>query len=128
MYSKNILAKFQTLRNAGIMKNAYLTAEIKNEDETKIIRVYLDIEDGVIKNTQFKCFGGVLLTVCVDELCNLMINKNINEISEISVSDLLLKIGEVEDIETLQFTLSIIDEILKEYNKILEKEAKKNNQ
>lgn len=126
--TKNILTRFQTLKNVGLIKNATVTSEIKSKDGLNLVRIYLDIEDEVIKNANFKCFGGILLTVSTDILCDLMENKNINEIANIEVASITQKLGEIEEnnLYIIEFALSIIKELLKDYNKKIEKENKKN--
>lgn len=124
MYSKNIINRFQNLQNVGLIKNSTVSGEVENKDTKALLRVYLNIENGVITLAKFKCYANVLTTVCADVLCDNLMNKNIDEIENIGIGELLTTIGEVNDISTLEFVLSVTSNLIKEYNKKLEKEQK----
>lgn len=126
MYSKEILNRFQNLKNVGLIKNASISSEVKDEKTGTLVRVYLNIEDGVIKNAKFKCFGNILTTVASDVLCDILVDEDINGITEIEVPDILSVLGEIDydKIYILEFVLSITKELVKDYNKKLEKEQR----
>lgn len=126
MYSKEILNRFQNLKNVGLIKNASISSEVKDEKIGTLVRVYLNIEDGVIENAKFKCFGNILTTVASDVLCDILVNEDINGITEIEVPDILSVLGEIDydKIYILEFVLSITKELVKDYNKKLEKEQR----
>ena len=126
MYSKEILNRFKNLQNVGLIKNCSISSEVKDEKTGTLLRVYLEIEDEVITNAKFKCFGNILTTVASDVLCDILIDEDINGISEIEVPDLLSVIGEIDadKIYILEFVLSITKELVKDYNKKLEKEQR----
>ncbi len=126
MYSKEILNRFQNLKNVGLIKNASISSEVKDEKTGTLVRVYLNIEDGVIENAKFKCFGNILTTVASDVLCDILVDEDINGITEIEVPDILSVLGEIDydKIYILEFVLSITKELVKDYNKKLEKEQR----
>ena len=126
MYSKEILNRFQNLKNVGLIKNASISSEVKDEKTGTLVRVYLNIEDGVIENAKFKCFGNILTTVASDVLCDILVDEDINKITEIEVPDILSVLGEIDydKIYILEFVLSITKELVKDYNKKLEKEQR----
>lgn len=126
MYSKEILNRFQNLKNVGLIKNASISSEVKDEKTGTLVRVYLNIEDGVIENAKFKCFGNILTTVASDVLCDILVDEDINAITEIEVPDILSVLGEIDydKIYILEFVLSITKELVKDYNKKLEKEQR----
>ena len=126
MYSKNILNRFQNLQNVGLIKNASISSEVKDEETNALLRVYLNIEDDVITEAKFKCFGNILTTVTSDVLCDILIDEDINGIAELEVPDILSVIGEIDadKVYIIEFVLSITKELAKDYAKKLEKEQK----
>jgi len=127
MYSKNILNRFQNLKNVGKILNATLSCEVEDKKSLSLLRIYLNVENEVITQAKFKCYGNILTTVSADILCDILLNINIKELSEITVTNLLSQLEEVQEISALEFVVSIKDEIIKTYNKKVEKEEKEKN-
>ena len=127
MYSNFILNRFQNLHNVGKILNATISADVEDKNTNSLLRVYLNVENNIITLAKFKCFGNVLTTVCADVLCDNLVNKNIEDITSIGVGEILSFLGEVNDINAIEFVLSVINQLVKEYNKKLEKENKHKN-
>ena len=57
MYSEKVMDHFANPRNVGEIENANAVGEVGNEVCGDIMKIYMDIEDNVIKDVKFKTFG-----------------------------------------------------------------------
>lgn len=57
VYSDKVIDHFMNPRNVGVIENASGVGEVGNPTCGDIMKMYLDIEDGVIKEAKFKTFG-----------------------------------------------------------------------
>lgn len=57
MYSEKVMDHFAHPRNVGELENANAVGEVGNPVCGDIMKIYMDIEDGIIKDIKFKTFG-----------------------------------------------------------------------
>ena len=57
MYSDKVMDHFTNPRNVGEIENANAVGEVGNAKCGDIMKIYMDIEDGFIKDVKFKTFG-----------------------------------------------------------------------
>ncbi len=57
MYSEKVMDHFAHPRNVGEIENANAVGEVGNAKCGDIMKMYMDIEDNVIKDVKFKTFG-----------------------------------------------------------------------
>ncbi len=57
MYSEKVMDHFANPRNVGEIENANAVGEVGNAKCGDIMKMYMDIEDNVIKDVKFKTFG-----------------------------------------------------------------------
>lgn len=57
MYSEKVMDHFMNPRNMGEIENASGVGVVGNPKCGDIMKIYLDIEDGIIKDVKFKTFG-----------------------------------------------------------------------
>ena len=57
MYSEKVMDHFANPRNVGEIENANAVGEVGNEVCGDIMKIYMDIQDNVIKDVKFKTFG-----------------------------------------------------------------------
>lgn len=57
LYSEKVMDHFRNPRNVGVIENASGEGEVGNTKCGDIMKMYLDIEDGVIKDVKFNTFG-----------------------------------------------------------------------
>ena len=57
LYSEKVMDHFQNPRNLGKMEDADGIGEVGNAKCGDIMKVYLQIEDGIIQDAKFKTFG-----------------------------------------------------------------------
>ena len=56
-YSEKVMDHFMNPRNMGEIENASGVGTVGNAKCGDIMKVYLDIEDGIVKDAKFKTFG-----------------------------------------------------------------------
>ncbi len=57
MYSEKVMDHFSNPRNVGEIKDANAVGEVGNAKCGDIMKIYMDIENDVIKDIKFKTFG-----------------------------------------------------------------------
>ena len=57
LYSDTVMDHFRNPRNIGIIEDADAVGEVGNAKCGDIMRIYLKIEDGIIKDAKFETFG-----------------------------------------------------------------------
>ena len=57
MYTEKVMDHFTNPRNVGEIENAKGIGEVGNAKCGDIMRIYLDVEDNIIKDIKFKTFG-----------------------------------------------------------------------
>ena len=57
MYSEKVMDHFSNPRNVGQIDNANAVGEVGNAKCGDIMKIYMDIQDDVIKDVKFKTFG-----------------------------------------------------------------------
>ena len=57
MYTKEVMDHFTNPRNMGEIENADGVGEVGNAKCGDIMKIYMDIEDNIIKDVKFKTFG-----------------------------------------------------------------------
>lgn len=57
MYTEKVMDHFTNPRNVGELENPSGVGEVGNPSCGDIMRIYIDIEDNVIKDVKFKTFG-----------------------------------------------------------------------
>lgn len=57
MYSEKVMDHFANPRNVGEIEDANAVGEVGNAKCGDIMKIYMDIEDNIIKDVKFKTFG-----------------------------------------------------------------------
>lgn len=57
LYSEKVMDHFKNPRNVGVIEDADGVGEVGNAKCGDIMKVYLKIEDGIIKDVKFNTFG-----------------------------------------------------------------------
>ena len=57
MYSEKVMDHFSNPRNVGELENANAVGTVGNAKCGDIMKIYMDIEDDIIKDVKFKTFG-----------------------------------------------------------------------
>lgn len=79
MYSEKVMDHFMNPRNVGEIENASGVGTVGNAKCGDIMKVYLQIEDGVIKDAKFKTFGCGAAVATSSMATEMVIGKTIEE-------------------------------------------------
>ena len=84
MYSEKVMDHFMNPRNVGEIENASGVGTVGNAKCGDIMKVYLQIEDGIIKDAKFKTFGCGAAVATSSMATELVIGKTIEEALKIT--------------------------------------------
>lgn len=78
-YSDKVMDHFSNPRNVGEIENASGVGTVGNAKCGDIMRIYLDIQDGVVREAKFKTFGCGAAVATSSMATELIIGKTIEE-------------------------------------------------
>ncbi|MDU5105975.1 Fe-S cluster assembly scaffold protein NifU [Clostridium sp.] len=84
MYSDKVMDHFRNPRNVGEIENASGVGEVGNAKCGDIMKVYLQIEDNIIKDAKFKTFGCGSAIASSSMATELIIGKTVEEAWDLS--------------------------------------------
>lgn len=79
MYTEKVMDHFMNPRNVGEIKDANAVGEVGNAKCGDIMKIYLKIEDNIIKDAKFKTFGCGAAVATSSISTELIIGKSIEE-------------------------------------------------
>ena len=95
MFSKELLDHFKNPRNAGDLADASASVEVSNPVCGDVLRIAVRVEDGQIAQARFLCRGCTTSIACASRLTELLTDKRVNELSEITVETVAASFGEL---------------------------------
>ncbi|MFH1440182.1 MAG: iron-sulfur cluster assembly scaffold protein [Candidatus Woesearchaeota archaeon] len=98
-YSKETMKRFTEPRFAGEMDDANAVGEEGNLKCGDMMRIYLKVEDGVIKDIRFLTYGCVAAIASTDALCEIVKGKTLEEAKKMTWKDVVDNLGEVPPIK-----------------------------
>ncbi len=90
-YPQQLLDYFYQLDHAGLLAaadNVFMTEE-GTEQQGEVVRLYLLIENDIIKKARFKSFGSVALIACCEFICRWLENKHCDEAKQLNTAQIL---------------------------------------
>ena len=84
MYTEKVMDHFTNPRNVGEIPEADGIGEVGNAKCGDIMRIYLQVEDDIIKDVKFKTFGCGAAIATSSMVTEMVKGKNIHEALEIS--------------------------------------------
>ncbi len=121
MYSKNYMKHFASPLNIGLIENyTYMTEVVNKEDGCfDKIRLYLLVENQIIKDAkyQLKACSGTIVSFSV--LTELLKNKDIGFLNELTEADLIAEMGELPPKKghSVRLALEAVANIIEQLNK-----------
>ena len=127
MYSKKVLSIFQNPKNAGGMKGANAIGKVGNSACGDIMKIYLLIENGIIKDASFKTFGCCAAIASTDVACDLIKGKSIEDALKVTNQQVFDVLGELppNKIHCSVLAEEAIKAAINDYYKRIEKTSKK---
>ena len=84
MYSEKVMDHFQNPRNVGEIENPSGVGTVGNAKCGDIMRIYLDIEDNIVRDAKFKTFGCGAAVATSSMATELVKGKTIQEALEVT--------------------------------------------
>ncbi|WP_378955598.1 Fe-S cluster assembly scaffold protein NifU [Pelosinus sp. sgz500959] len=84
MYTEKVMDHFANPRNVGEIENASGVGEVGNAKCGDIMRIYLDVENDIIKDVKFKTFGCGAAIATSSMVTELVMGKTLDEALKIS--------------------------------------------
>ena len=84
MYSEKVMDHFTNPRNVGVIDDANGVGEVGNAKCGDIMKIYLKVEDNIIKDVKFKTFGCGAAIATSSMVTELVKGKTLEEALEIS--------------------------------------------
>ena len=84
MYTEKVMDHFANPRNVGEIENANGVGEVGNAKCGDIMRIYLDVQDNIIKDVKFKTFGCGAAIATSSMVTELVMGKTLDEALKIS--------------------------------------------
>ncbi len=84
MYTEKVMDHFANPRNVGELENANGIGEVGNAKCGDIMRIYLDVQDNIIKDVKFKTFGCGAAIATSSMVTELVMGKTLEEALKIS--------------------------------------------
>lgn len=127
MYSKKVLSIFQNPKNAGGMKGANAIGKVGNSACGDIMKIYLLIENDIIKDASFKTFGCCAAIASTDVACDLIKGKSIEDALKVTNQQVFDVLGELppNKIHCSVLAEEAIKAAINDYYKRIEKSSKK---
>ena len=93
LYSEKVLDHFSNPRNVGQIDNANAVGEVGNAKCGDIMKIYMDIQDDVIKDVKFKTFGCGSAIATSSIATEMIKGKTIDEALKITNKDVVDALG-----------------------------------
>ncbi len=84
---------FKNPKFAGEIKNPDAIGEVGNVKCGDIMKIYLKIDSGIIKDIKFKTYGCMAAIAASEAMCKLVKEKTLEEASKITSKDIVKELG-----------------------------------
>jgi len=93
MYSKKTIQHFKNPKFVGEMKNPDAVGQEGNVRCGDIMKVFLKIDQGIIKDIKFQTYGCIAAIAAADAMCELAKGKKIKDALKIKSEDIAKELG-----------------------------------
>lgn len=111
MYSDKIMQIFANPKNVGIIKGADGTGEVTNEFG-EVVKIFLSVEDGIIKDAKFKAYGSVVMIATASTLTSMLKGQFLDNAINIANEDLVDALGGCVEEEKMPSLVACKDAML----------------
>jgi nitrogen fixation protein NifU and related proteins len=120
MYNEKILGRFKNPKYAGEIEDADAVGEVGNVKCGDIMKVFIKVDNGIIKKIKFKTYGCIAAIASSDYLCELAEGKTLEEAKKITSQDVVDIMG--GDVPVIKIHCSVLAQdalkkAIEEYNK-----------
>ncbi|MBU0459429.1 MAG: iron-sulfur cluster assembly scaffold protein [Nanoarchaeota archaeon] len=107
MYTEETMRHFLNPKYHKDLNKFNAVGEVGNVKCGDVMRIYLDIKDGVIKDISFKTYGCVAAIASTDAMCELVKGMKVEEAYKLTHKDVMRKLGDLPAIKIHCSSLSI---------------------
>ncbi|MBU2560914.1 MAG: iron-sulfur cluster assembly scaffold protein [Nanoarchaeota archaeon] len=93
MYSKKVMEHFRNPKNAGELKKANGIGEVGNTACGDVMKVYIKVEKGIIKEAKFLTFGCCAAIAASDAVCAIVKGKTVDDAMKLTKQDVIDYLG-----------------------------------
>ncbi|MFA4999200.1 MAG: iron-sulfur cluster assembly scaffold protein [Parcubacteria group bacterium] len=117
MYSKEVMEHFQNPRNMGALKDAHAVGNVGNPVCGDMMKIYLKISGGIIRDIGFETLGCVAAIATSSMITELAKGKTLEEAEKIEFKDVERALGSLPPIKMHCADLSVqaLRKAIKEY-------------
>ena len=95
MYSKKTIDHFKNPKFSGEMKNPDAIGEVGNVKCGDVMKMFLKVKDGIIRDIKFQTYGCIAAIAASDVMCELVKGKTIEEAEKLTYKDITNALGEL---------------------------------
>ena len=120
-YTEKQIESFFNTKHAGVIMGADIAFKTISKENGDAVKIFLVIEDGVIKNAKFQACGSVVLYASLSAMMELLIGMNIEEARGINEKVVIREIKQVNrcDYQTVSFAVVSLQNTINAYYKKL---------
>ena len=111
-YTKKVLEHFKKPKHVGKIKNPSGVGEVGNIRCGDQMKLFIKVEDNIIKDIKFKTFGCAAAIASSDILCDIVIGKTIEQAKKLTKDDVVKELGDLPPVK-LHCSLLAIDALKK---------------
>jgi len=105
MYTEKTIKHFRDPKFAGVIENPDAVGEVGNIKCGDVMKMFLKVENNVIKDIKFQTYGCIAAIASSDVMCELALGKTLDEASKITFKDV---IKELDDLPQIKFHCSVL--------------------
>ncbi len=115
--NENILKWLSNPKNVGQMRDSDGTGKVKGGVCKDFSKLFIKVENGIIKETKFQTFGGPVSIASVSVVSELIKFKTLDEALLINMNDVLAELGKVDadDLACVENAVSLIPSAVNNY-------------
>lgn len=98
-YSEKTIKRFEDPEYVGEIEEPDAVAQEGNPSCGDVLKVFLKIEDNVIKKARFKTYGCIAAIATSDELCEMIEGKTLEEALEITGDKISEELGDLPPVK-----------------------------
>ncbi|MCK4522286.1 MAG: iron-sulfur cluster assembly scaffold protein [Nanoarchaeota archaeon] len=99
MYSKKTINRFNNPKFSKKIKKYNAVGQFGNPRCGDVMKIYLNVENGVIKDIFFETMGCIAAIAASDAMCELAKGKKLDDALKITDKDIAKKLGELPSIK-----------------------------
>lgn len=119
IYSEKVIEHFKNPHNQGEIKDANAIGEVGNPSCGDVMKIYLKIEDNIIKDIKFETLGCAAAIAVSSALTDIAKEKSIDEVMKITRQQIVDYLGGLPEpkIHCSMLGIEALHEAIKKYGK-----------